>query len=349
MAAQSHPAPQSSAFGNLPSGEEVHKYTLTNSNGLLIELIEYGAYLCAIKVPVGAGDPIDLLVGYDNLQGYLDDVSYMGCVVGRVANRIGGAKFSLDGQTYNLDQNKGEVHLHAGFSGMNRLVWKSKVNGNSVTFSCTSPDGASGYPGEVKAEVTYTLTPENEIVIDYTATTSKKCPINMTNHAYFNLQGGTDTVYTHSLVINSSRYTALNDSLVPTGEFVQVAGGPFDFRTEKQIGKDIHGVEGGYDINFCIEETGKHPKCEQLRFCAEVKTSDVTMSVYTDQIGVQFYTGNFLDGSKTGKKGLPFFKHQAFCLETQAYPDSVNHPEFPSTVLSPGETYKHSTLLQFKF
>ena len=348
MATQSLPAAQPCIFGKLPSGEEVHKYTLTNQSGLEIELMEYGAYLCAIKVPVEKGH-LDLLVGYDTLEGYLTDGSYMGCIVGRVANRIAGAEFTLDGQTYNLDKNKGDVHLHSGFSGMNILLWKSKVNGNSVTFSCVSPDGASGYPGEVKAEVTYTLTPENEIVIDYSATTNKKCPINMTNHAYFNLQGGSETIYNHSLTINSSKYTALNDSLVPTGQFVEVAGGPYDFRTEKLIGQDIAGTEGGYDINYCIGETAKHPKCEQLRFCAEVKNSDVSMSVYTDQIGVQFYTGNFLEGSKTGKKGQPFFKHQAFCLETQAYPDSVNHPEFPNTVVSPSEAYKHSTLLQFKF
>ena len=340
---------KSCKFGNLPTGEEVLKYTLTNSNNLEVDLLEYGAYLSAIRVPVGAGGLRDVLLGYDDLQGYLDDPFYIGCVVGRVANRIGGAKFSLDGQTYNLDKNRGEVHLHGGHSGMNQLLWSSKVDGNSVKFSCVSPDGASGYPGEVTADVTYTLTDGNEIVIDYSARTSKKCPINLTNHAYFNLEGGTATVHNHTLKLYSSKYTALDHNLVPNGAFIPVSGTPYDFTAGKLIGQDIAATEAGYDVNFCIDGTVKHPKCEQLKLCAEVEASGVRMSVYTDQVGVQFYSGNFLDPSKAGKKGVPFFKQQAFCLETQAYPDSVNQPAFPSTILSPGETYIHSTLIHFKF
>ena len=347
MAAKST-ALDSSVFGKLESGEEVKKYTLRNPHGLEIDLLEFGGYLAAIRVPVQGG-PRDVLIGYDDLQGFLNDETYMGCIVGRVANRVGGAQFTLDGQTYKLDKNRGEVHLHSGFSSMDKLLWKSCPEGNSIKFSCVSPDGASGYPGEVTAEVTYTLTEENGILIEYSATTSKKCPINLTNHAYFNLQGGADTVYNHSLTLNAGKYTALDHNLVPTGEFVPVAGTPYDFNSEKKIGEDIGAVEGGYDINYCLNDAPKHSKLEKLHFCAEAKVSDITMTLFTDQIGVQFYSGNFLKGPTKGKKGLPFFKHQGFCLETQAYPDSVNRPEFPNTVVSPGETYKHSTLIQFKF
>ncbi|KAI6654907.1 hypothetical protein LOD99_2786 [Oopsacas minuta] len=347
--AESKLVAQSSKFGILPTGEQVLKYTLRNSNGLEIDLLEYGAYLSAIRVPVKKGGVIDVLLGYDDLQGYLDDKIYCGCVVGRVANRIGGAKFTLDGHTYNLDKNRGEVHLHAGYSGMNTLLWSSKVNGNSVQFSCVSPDGASGYPGEVRADLSYTLTNDNEIVLDYSANTSKKCPLNMTNHAYFNLQGGTETIYTHKLTLNSSKYTALDNNLVPNGEFIEVSGTPYDFTAGKLIGQDIASSNGGYDVNYCINDKVKHSKCDQLKLCAEVETSEISMSIFTDQVGVQFYSGNFLDPSKLGKKGVPFFKHQAFCLETQGYPNSVNQPAFPDTIVSPGQTYTHATLIQFKF
>jgi aldose 1-epimerase len=335
------------SWGTTPEGEPVERYTLTNSRGMSASLIPYGAILTALRVPDRHGAPADVVLGFDTLDGYLGDHPYFGSAVGRVANRIARGRFTLNGREYHLAVNNGPNHLHGGIVGFNHRLWTAELVGDSVRLSYVSPDGEEGYPGTLSSTVTYSLTEENELRLDYHATTDADTPVNLTNHSYFNL-AGSGAILDHELTLMADRYTPVDDTLIPTGEIAPVRGTPLDFTTPHAIGARIARVPGpapgGYDHNFVLNGGGG-----ALALAARVREpgSGRGMEVLTTQPGVQFYSGNFLDGSLAGKGGTRYQKHEGFCLETQHFPDSVNHPEFPSTILRPGETYAHTTIYRF--
>jgi aldose 1-epimerase len=293
----------------------------------------------------------DVVLGYDSLSGYLQQSNpYFGCLVGRYANRIANAKFALDGKTYQLAANDHGNTLHGGLKGFDKRIWKaSDINTDTVSsikFSYDSKDGEEGYPGNLHAEVIYTLTSDNQLKIDYTATTDKATPVNLTNHCYFNLSAGADsTILDHELMLKADRYTPVNDKLIPTGKIDSVKGGPMDFTTAKKIGRDLAQVIGGYDHNWVLNKNEDvlvsigslyHP------------ASGRYMEIFTTEPGIQFYSGNFLDGTlKFTRGGAKYIKHAGLCLETQHFPDSPNQPSFPNTILKPGEVYKHTTVYAF--
>jgi aldose 1-epimerase len=328
-------------------------FTLTNANGVQIRAITYGAIITSIRVPDRSGRFADVVLGFDNLEGYLKGHPYFGTVVGRYGNRIGGGHFTLNGQTFKLAQNNGPNHLHGGVKGFDKYVWKAEPlqNGLGVAFSRTSPDGEEGYPGNLAARVTYTLTDKNELVVDYHATTDKATPVNLTQHSYFNLSGDpSTTILGHELRIDADRYTPVDATLIPTGELVPVQGTPFDFRKPTTIGARIEQPHEqlkfgrGYDHNWVLNRKGSQPA-----FAARVlepKTGR-TVEVATTEPGVQFYTGNFLDGTIKGKGGQVYNQRAGLCLETQHFPDSPNKPNFPSTVLQPGKEYTTRTVFTF--
>jgi aldose 1-epimerase len=300
------------------------------------------------------GKNADVVLGFDNVAQYEGkDNPYFGATTGRVANRIAKGKFTLDGKEYSLALNNGPNHLHGGVKSFNRRIWtaapKEAPSGPSVTFRYVSPDGEEGYPGTLTTDVTYTLTNDNELRIDYKATTDKATVVNLTNHSYWNLHGagsGRD-VLDHVLMLSADNYTPVDATLIPTGEIASVKGTPFDFTAPKPIGKDIARTTGdpnGFDHNFVV-----NGKAGELRKCALVVDPDTgrTLEIWTTEPGVQFYTGNFLNGTVTGVGGKPYKKHDAFCLETQHYPDSINHPKFPTTVLNPGQTFTSTTVHKF--
>ncbi|TWT97938.1 Aldose 1-epimerase precursor [Botrimarina colliarenosi] len=349
------PAGEVAEFGKTPEGEMTHVYTLSNDNGMKIKLLDLGATLMAAEVPDRDGEKADVLFGFDEAAKYLsDDNQYFGVVVGRYGNRIAKGKFTLDGKQYTLECNNDPNHLHGGGDkAFSKVVWEAKASddGRSVTFSHSSPDGEEGYPGKLDAEVTYTLTDDNAVRIEYAATTDKKTVLNLTNHAYFNLAGaGDETINDHEITIFADRYTPVDETLIPTGELAEVAGTPLDFRTPHQIGERVdlmgEGEGAGYDHNFVLNKTASDRP--GLHKAAKVTDQDSgrTLTVLTDQPGVQFYGGNFLKG-QTGKDGKTYAYRSGFCLETQHYPDSPNQPQFPSVVLNPGETYKHVCVYAF--
>ena len=340
-------------FGKTKDGEPVELYTLTNKNGMVAKLMTYGAILTELHVPDKGGKTADVVLGFDNLEQYLKGHPFFGAIAGRYANRIAKGEFTLDGKTYHLPINNGPNTLHGGTVGFDKHVWKAEpredANGVSVAFSLRSPDGDQGFPGNLNATVTYTLTNDNALKIEYVATTDKDTVINLTNHSYFNLAGeNSGTIDDHVMTINADRYTPVDDTQIPTGEIASVKGTVFDFTTPHRIGDRIEQVPGGppigYDHNFVLNSQGG-----ALATCARAKDpkSGRVMEVLTTQPGVQFYTGNFLDGSLTGIGGTKYQKHDAFCLETQHYPDSPNHPEFPTTELKPGQTYHQVTVFKF--
>jgi aldose 1-epimerase len=298
-------------------------------------------------VPDRSGKPDDVVLGFDNLGQYLKGHPYFGCTVGRVANRIAKGRFTLDGKEYTLAVNNGPNHLHGGLKGFDKVVWKAEPqSGAAVKFSYTSADGEEGYPGKVDVTVLMTLSDKNELSIDYTAVSDKPTPVNLTNHSYFNLSGTRD-VLKHELTIAADYFTPKNQDSVPTGEIKPVKGTPMDFTKAQPIGSRFSQLDEkpvGYDHNFVINGGGKG-----LAFAARVfePTSGRVMEVWTTEPGVQLYTSNFLDGSLTGKKGIVYRQHAALCLETQHFPDSVNHPNFPSTILRPGQTYRQTTVHKF--
>jgi len=329
-------------------GKDVFLFTLTANDGIKIQITNYGAIVTSLFVPDRKGKTEDVVLGFDSLQGYLNGHPYFGCIVGRCANRIAGAKFELDGKTYQLAKNIGENHLHGGISGFDKKVWEAReiTQGDEAGIELTyvSPDGEEGYPGELKVTVTYMLTSNQELKILYKAETTKPTPINLTHHGYFNLKGaGNGDILDHELMINADRYNVVSDQLLPTGELRPVAGTPMDFRQPKLIGRDMAQVDGGYDHNFALNTDGKLVKAVVLK----ESSSGRWMEVYTSQPGMQLYCGNFLDGTITGKNSKPYFKHYALCLETQHFPDSPNHPEFPNTILRPGETFTSETIYKF--
>ena len=339
-------------FGKTPSGETVELYTLKNAKGVEADISTYGGVLVSLKVPDHAGALGDIVLGFDDFQGYLIPPPYFGAIVGRYGNRIAHARFTLDGVEYALGKNDGDNSLHGGKRGFDKVLWTAKnVTGQSLELAYLSKDGEEGYPGNLSVTVTYTLTDNNELKIDYSATTDKDTVLNLTNHSYFNLAGqGEGDILGHELILNADRYTPVDKGLIPTGELRSVAGTPFDFRQPHAIGERIGSSDeqialgGGYDHNFILNRTG-----DGLSLAARVTEakSGRALEVFTTEPAIQFYTGNFLDGTIRGKGGKVYGRRSAFCLETQHYPDSPNQPSFPSTVLKPGAVYRTTTVYRF--
>ncbi len=342
-------------FGKTADGTPVELYTLANANGMIAKIMTRGATIVELHVPDKDGKLVDVVNGFDDVAGYESEANqYFGCTTGRVANRIAEGKFKLDGKEHTLAVNNGPNALHGGTKrSLDKVVWKAQEfegrAGKGVRFTYSSPDGEEGYPGKLDITVIITLNDENALRIAYQATTDKPTPVNLTNHSYFNLSGnGSDTVLDHELTINADKYTPTDDTLIPTGEIAPVEGTPLDFRQPHRIGERIESLVGtaalGYDHNFVLNEaSGERP-----RLCARLKDpeSGRVLTVRTTEPGVQFYSGNFLMGQK-GKDGKEYKLRSAVCLETQHYPDSVNHPDFPSTILKPGETYRHVCIYAF--
>ena len=340
------PNVQKELFGKSSSGEPVEIYTIINSHGLRAKVMTWGAGLVEMHAPDRGGTLADVTLGFDKLDGYLTRHPYFGTTTGRYANRIAKGAFTLDGNTYKLAVNNGPNHLHGGLLGFDMRNWKGEAVANGVRFSYTSADGEEGYPGALKVAVTYTLSDNNELRIDYEATTDKATVVNLTNHAYWNLAGaGSGDVFGHELTLHAGKFTAVDDTSIPTGKIEPVAGGVMDFTKAKTIGKDFAQIAGGYDHNYVIDQ----PKAGALTLAAEVREpkSGREMKVSTTEPGIQFYSANFLDGSVIGKGGTAYKKNHAFCLETQHFPDSPNHPDFPTTVLRPGETFRSATVYEF--
>jgi aldose 1-epimerase len=336
-------------FGQLPDGQTVDLYVLTNGNRMEARLITYGATLVSLSVPDREGNFADVTLGFDSLDGYLAAPPYFGATVGRYANRIAKGRFTLDGIEYILATNNGENHLHGGIKGFDKVLWQAgtvrQEDGVGVKFVYLSKDGEEGYPGNLNCTVTYMLTDKDELKINYEAKTDKPTPVNLTHHSYFNLAGqGNGDILGHELMINADQYTPVDAGLIPTGEIRDVAGTPMDFTTPHTIGERIAQVEGGYDHNFVLRSGGG-----ELALAARVHEPQYgrIMEVYTTEPGIQFYSGNFLDGSITGKGGKVYYQHYGFCLEPQHFPDSPNKPNFPSTILRPGDTYQSQTVFKF--
>jgi aldose 1-epimerase len=343
-------------FGKDSSGGAVQIYTLKNASGMEIQLTPYGATLVSVKVPDRKGGLADVVLGFDSLEGYTQTPAppYFGASIGRYGNRIAAGKFTLHGKSYNLAINNGPNSLHGGIRGFDKVMWTAKpsITGDdqSVEFSYLSKDGEEGYPGNLNATVTYTLTPKNEIRIHYTATTDQDTVYNPTNHSYFNLAGhDSGDILGHVVTINADRYTPVDAGLIPTGELRKVDGTPFDFRTPHTVGERIDAADeqiklgGGYDHNWVLNRT------TGLEWAARVEDpkSGRVIDCYTTEPGLQFYTSNFLYGTFHGKGGKPYARRAALTLETQHYPDSPNHPDFPSTVVRPGHEFDSTTVFRF--
>lgn len=335
-------------YGTL-DGRDVMQYTITNASGMVVKVINYGGTITNIFVPDSSGKMGDVALGFDSMEGYLSKGNpYFGCIVGRYANRINKGKFTLDGKTYQLPINNNGNTLHGGIDGFNKKFWEAeKLAGDtSIRFTYTSKDGEEGFPGNCAVEVTYTLSANNELKLDYEATTDKATPVNITNHSYFNLSAGRDsTVLSHQVFINADKYVAVNNELIPTGELVPVKGTSMDFNVPAPIGAEIANVAGGYDHTYVLNK--KHGGEPELAVTVRDPGSGRYMEVYTTEPGVQFYSGNFLDGTVVGKNGMKYVKHGGLALEAQHFPDSPNQPNFPNTILRPGETFKQTTIYRF--
>ncbi len=343
-------------FGKLEDGSTVYLITLKNKNGMKADIISYGATVVSLTSPDKNNKYEDIVLGYDNLDGYIKDNAYFGSIVGRYGNRIAKGQFTLGGQKYQLTINNNENHLHGGKIGFNKKNWElvntnENENDASSTFKYLSQDGEEGYPGNLELLVTYTLTNNNELKIDYIAKTDKITILNPTHHSYFNLTGNpNNTILDHEVMINANEFTPVNASLIPTGKLESVENTPLDFRKPKNIGNDINSDYAqiklglGYDHNFVINRTNN-----DVIKIAEVyePTTGRFMEVFSDQPGVQFYTGNFLNGSAIGKNGIKYNYRTGFCLEAQHFPDSPNQPKFPSVTLKPEEVYKQTTIYKF--
>jgi aldose 1-epimerase len=355
------PAFEQEPFGKLPSakggpGQPVTRYTLINKNGVVVKCIEYGAIITEIQVPDKDGKLADVALGFDKFDGYLAGHPYFGANAGRCANRIANAKFTLDGKEYKLADNNKPHTLHGGKEGFDKKFWRGEpgltATGPTVKFTYTSPDGEEGFPGRLSATLSYTLNDNNELVIDYRATTDKTTVCNLAHHSYFNLAGhASGDIKGHELMIAAKNYTPGDKTLIPTGKIEPVAGTPFDFTKLKAMGKELEKAGGdpvGYDLNYVLDK-GNTAKPELAAKVVEPK-SGRTMEVYTTEPGLQFYTGNFLDGSNKGKGGAVYKQYNGFCLEAQKFPDSINKPEWKDksdVILKPGETYKQTTVYQF--
>jgi len=343
-----------SVFGKMPDGQEVHLYTLTNPNGMQVAITNYGGRIVSILAPDRNGKMADVVLGFDNLPDYMKYNTYFGALVGRYANRIGGAKFTLDGKVYPLPVNNGPNSLHGGIKGFDKRVWTAKeIPGDEPALELTylSKDGEEGYPGNLQATVVYTLTKDNGVNIDYSATTDKDTVVNLTNHSYFNLAGeGNGDILKTVLWINSDEITPVDATQIPTGKVMKVDGTPFDFRKPAPIGARINEDNQqlkngkGYDINYILDRKGPGLELAARAYDPE---SGRELEVYTTEPGIQLYSGNFLDGSVHGKGGVAYGPRSAFCLETQHYPDSPNQPGFPTTELKPGQTFHQVTVFKF--
>ena len=339
-------------YGKTATGQVVDEYTLENKHGLRVKLITWGAMLTSVETPDKNGKLANITLGFDKLEGYTQRHPYFGSTVGRYGNRIAKGKFKLDSQEYTLATNNGPNHLHGGKTGFDMVNWSARKipaeNGVAVEFEYMSKDGEEGYPGNLKVSVVYTLTNDNELKISYTATTDKATVINLTNHAYWNLGGaGSGDILKHQLMIAADKWIPTDDTSIPTGELAPVKGTAMDFTEPHAIGERIGELKKpphttkGYDHCFVLR--GQHGKLE-LAAKVQDPASGRTMEVYTTEPGIQLYCGNFLDGSAAGNN---YKQHEAFCLETQHYPDSPNQPSFPSTVLKPGATYHSQTVHKF--
>jgi aldose 1-epimerase len=347
------PAYEQEPFGKLPDGTPITAYTLINKNGVKATIINYGGIVTKLSVPDKDGKFADVVLGFDNLQGYVKESPYFGCIVGRVANRVANAKFTLDGKEYTLAANNGQHTLHGGTKGFDKRVWKAEPQlsglGPALKLSYTSKDKEEGYPGTLQCEVTYTLTDDNGLRIDYKATTDKPTPVNLTNHTYFNLSGqGSGSILNEVLQLKADKYTPADESLIPTGKIEPVKGTPFDFTKPTPIGERIKQAGGkpvGYDLNY----VHGMKRTDQPRLVATVTDpkSGRVLQVLTTEPGIQFYTGNFLDGKIKGKGGAAYGQYNAFCLEAQFFPDSPNQPNFPSITLKPGDEYRQTTIYRF--
>jgi aldose 1-epimerase len=344
-----------SVFGKTKDGRTVDLYTLTNDHGMVVTLTNWGASIVSIHVPDRSGKNADVALGYDTVAGYIGDTAYLGATVGRYGNRIAKGRFTLDGKEYKLAQNNGENSLHGGTVGFNKRLWDAKevktADGVAVQMHYLSKDGEEGYPGNLDVLVTFTLDNKNEVKIDYLATTDKPTVVNLTNHTYFNLLGdAAGDILGHVLMLNADRFTPVDAGLIPTGELRPVAGTPMDFRQPTAIGARINDnyeqlvLGKGYDHNWVINQTGNPPRLAAR--LSEPKTGRV-VEVLTTEPGIQFYSGNFLDGTIKGKNGRVYQHRYGLCLETQHFPDSPNHPDFPSTTLRPGEKYQTTTIYRF--
>jgi len=335
-------------FGSF-EGKAVTEYTITNAAGMQVSILNYGGTVTKIITKDKDGKDGDVILGYDSLSGYLQKNNpYFGCLVGRYANRIANAKFSLDGTTYTLAANNFGQSLHGGLKGFDKVMWNAEKlpDSSSLKLTYTSKDGEEGYPGNLKVEVVYSLTSANELKIEYKASTDKATPVNLTNHCYFNLSAGTDsTILGHELLIKADKYTPVNDKLIPLGKHQDVKNTLFDFTVSKLIGKEIKAVKGGYDHNWVLNRTGT--ALEKIADLSHAPSGRY-VEVFTTEPGIQFYSGNFLDGTLTGcKGGKPYVQHGGLCLETQHFPDSPNQPSFPTTILKPGEIYGQVTVYKF--
>ncbi len=343
-------------FGKMPNGEEVYLYTLQNTNGMVVKITNYGGTIVSLLAPDRDGKMADVVLGYNDLDSYIKNSPYFGCLIGRFGNRIAKGKFTLDGQEYTLAINNGVNTLHGGLKGFDKVVWTpgiiktdDDVPGLQLTY--LSKDMEEGYPGNLTAVVVYSLDDDNGLRIQYKATTDKATVVNLTNHSYFNLAGeGSGTMLKHLMMINADKFTPIDSGLIPTGELRDVTGTPFDFRTPTAIGARInednqqlkYGM--GYDHNWVLNK-----KDSEMSLAVRVTepTTGRIMEIHTTEPGLQFYSGNFLDGTIVGKSGKAYNYRDAFVLETQHFPDSPNHPNFPTTVLRPGETYTSTTIYTF--
>lgn len=343
-------------FGKATYGQEVFIYTLTNSNGMCVEITNFGGIIVSLKVPDSKGNLTDIVLGYDSLEAYMKPGPYFGAIVGRYANRIEKGQFELNGKEYKLAVNNGPNHLHGGIAGFDKAVWEPRIiEGEKECLELTylSKDMEEGYPGNLKVKVTYTLSKENELKIDYYAVTDEDTIVNLTNHAYFNLSGhGEGQILNHKVMINADSFTPSDKYSIPTGELREVEGTPMNFKALKRVSEDINEnyeqlkFGNGYDHNWVINR-----KDNSLMKAAEVvdENSGRVMEVFTTTPGIQFYTGNFLEDPVVGKGkgGVKYINHSGLCLETQFYPNSINTPQFPSPILRTGEEYKHCTIYKF--
>lgn len=352
-----------SVFGQLPDGRQVEVYRFTNANGIEMRVMNYGGIILSLKTPDAQGEFDDIVLGFDSLEDYLSEEyrqanPYFGALIGRYGNRIAGGQFSLDGEVHSLATNDGDNHLHGGQQGFDRVLWQAEPfendEGAGLILRYTSEDGEEGYPGRLEAEVTYTLTDADELVVDYRATTDKPTPVNLTQHSYFNLEGeGSGSILDHRLTINADDFTPVDETLIPTGEIRPVQGTPFDFTQPTPIGERIEQDNEqlmfgkGYDHNFVLTEQAVSPSEPVLAARVWEPESGRLLEIATTEPAIQFYSGNFLAGDLTGKRGQAYEHRSGFALETQHYPDSPNQADFPSTILEPGETYRSRTIYRF--
>jgi aldose 1-epimerase len=343
------------SLGVMPSGEVINQYTLVNQNGLQLQVINLGGTITSLKVPDREGKIEEVTLGCDSLQDYIDGTPFFGCLVGRYGNRIAKGSFELDGKRYELARNNNGNHLHGGLKGFDKAYWNiepiESEEGPAIRLTYLSPDMEEGYPGNLSVEVIYTLTHDNKLSIDYRATTDKPTVVNLTNHTYFNLTGDAKRdILDHELILHATQYIPVDKGLIPIGKLEDVAGTPFDFREAHKIGERIDAdhpqIVNGIGYDHCWVITGN---AGELRLGATVyePQSGRVMEMYTTEPGVQFYSGNFLNGNTRGKGGKMYNKRDGFCLETEHFPDSPNQPSFPSTVLRPGEEYRSRTVYAF--